>query len=551
MFPRAHHKKCDETRPTCLLCIKFDRVCEYKETPDRRTRDLRQVRSSDVIARRLVDPSQTGLTPTERHYLQLFRVATSGQCAGNIVDDFWQRLIHQVSEEEPAVRHATIAISAIHWHFLQDENTPTSVPGSGSNPDIKNDISFPLEQCNKAIASLRQNLTKVHAHVTSSAHRQAVLVTCAALVSLALFQEDIKALMKHLVSGHRLLLEWEKVNFDGSSSGPILMRVFQDLQLHRMTFESRETALGEVHIPIWQKFAKACDTSSDGYAEEGTAGELLGILRSIVLANLPRRLVDGKRSRLIPLIESASELFSEHKKGSPVTIMGRIYAWKSQLQSFGLATANILSPAERTPLILIEIWTEFFYLMAIYANGHHDEMFYDAHLPSFQRINKLSKLFLDAEYQTGLFCAKVMLLPPMYFSAHRCRDWHTRRESLRLVSSSRRREGLWASAGASAGLEYFINEESMGYGPDDVIPIYSRIDIMYAFPSPNKPGGIVWYHRPSSPEEIAGGADVYGIWKTMGVPTSKEVTGLQRNVRDIHGLNNLGTFQGWNSHLPR
>lgn len=511
------------------MCIKARRICEYKETPDRRTRNVRQLQN-DVIARRLTDPSQAGLTPTERHYLQLFRVATSGQCAGNIVDDFWQRLIHQVSEEEPAVRHATIAISAIHWHFLQEGNASksefkstslsrASFPRSDSNPDTEDDASFPLQQCNKAIASLRQNLTKVHSHVTSSAHREAVLVTCVALVSLALFQEDVKAVMKHLVSGHRLLLEWEKVNFDGSPSGPILMRVFQDLQLHRMTFSSRETALGEVHIPIWQNFTKPCDTYSDGDAEEGTARGLLAMLGTLVSANFPSRLANGKRSRLIPLIESATELFSGDKKGLPTTIMGRLYAWKGHLQNFALATAGILTSAERTPLLLIQMWTEFIYLMAIYTNGRQDEMFYDAYLPNFQRINELAMLFLAAECQTGLFCAKVMLLPPVYFSAHRCRDWHTRRESLRLISSSRRREGFWASAGASAVLEYFIKEESIGLGPDDVIPIYSRIDMMYVYPSPNKLKGIVWYHRPSSPEEIAGGADVSGIWKTLGVPT--------------------------------
>ncbi|CAG8094848.1 unnamed protein product [Penicillium salamii] len=521
------------------MCIKVGRVCEYKETPDRRTRDMRQARGSpvDVIARRLVDPSQAGLTPTERHYLQLFRAATSGQCAGNIVDEFWQRLIHRVSEQEPAVRHATIAISAIHWLFLREENassqsTPRSCslsnpssPNSGSlSPPssmthFEGDISFPLQQCNKAIASLRENLTKVHTHVTSSAHREAVLVTCAALVSLALFQEDVKAVMKHLESGHRLLLEWQKVDYDGNSSGPILMRVFQDLQLHRMTFSSRETSVGQVHTPIWQNFTKACETYSHGYAEKGTASELLVILGTVVSANFPRRLHCGKMSKLNSLIKNATELLAESKDGVPTTVMGRLLVWKNHLNNFVVDTAGKLTPAELTPLVLIEIWTEFIHLMAIYANSPQNEMLYDAYLPNFQRINKLAALFLKAEYQTGIFCAKVMLLPPIYFSAHRCRDWYTRRESLRLISSSRRREGFWASAGATAVLSHFINEESIGLGPDDVIPIYSRIDMMYVYPSPDKLKGNVWYHRPASPEEIAFGADDRGIWKKLGVPT--------------------------------
>ncbi|CAG7924224.1 unnamed protein product [Penicillium olsonii] len=517
------------------MCIKVGRVCEYKETPDRRTRDARTL-TPDAIAPRLVDPSQANLTPAERHYFQLFRVATSAQCAGNIVDEFWQRLIHRVSEAEPAVQHAAIAISAIHGHFLREPSvsSPSSSQSSASysltkpaspkyGPDshllLDVDLSFSIQQCNKAIISLRENLTKVGAHVTSSAHREAVLVTCAALVTLALFQEDVKAVMKHLVSGHRLLLEWQKDDYDGNSSGPILMRVFEDLQLHRMTFSSRKTSIGEAHIPTWQNFTKACESYSSGYAEKGTASELLVILSSMVSANLPRKLHNGERSKLNPLVDTATEILAGSKESVPNTAMGRLLIWRIQLDNFVLATEGQLLAAELTPLILIEIWTEFIYLMAIYANSHQDEMLYDAYLPNFQRINKLSALFLKAEHQTGMFCAKVMFLSPVYFCAHRCRDWYTRRESLRLISSSRRREGFWASAGASAVLSYFIDVESTGLGPDDIIPIHSRIDMMFVYPTTDKLKGSVWYHRPASPGEIAGGADNHGIWTKMELPT--------------------------------
>lgn len=235
------------------MCVNSGRVCEYKKTPDRRTRGVRDTQEPEgVVARRLVDPSHVGLTATERRYLELFRMHTSGQCAGSIMDDFWQRLIHQISEKEPAVRHATIAISAIHWHSLNEANAG-------------NDVSFPIQQCNKAIASLRKNLTRVHAHVTSSAHREAVLVTCAALVCLALFQDDVKAVIKHLESGYAMLLEWKKTDFDGSPSGPILMRVFRDLHLHRITFTSRKSGDDQIYVPIWQNFTKSCEMY--GYSE--------------------------------------------------------------------------------------------------------------------------------------------------------------------------------------------------------------------------------------------------------------------------------------------
>jgi hypothetical protein len=35
---RSRHKKCDEGRPSCLMCIRDGRACEYRETVDRRRR---------------------------------------------------------------------------------------------------------------------------------------------------------------------------------------------------------------------------------------------------------------------------------------------------------------------------------------------------------------------------------------------------------------------------------------------------------------------------------------------------------------------------------
>jgi hypothetical protein len=108
-----------------------------------------------------------------------------------------------------------------------------------------------------------------------------------------------------------------------------------------------------------------------------------------------------------------------------------------------------------------------------------------------------------------------MLFPAIYFCAHRCRDWHTRRETLRLISGSRRREGFWTSGRASAVLQLFINEESVGLMPGDVVPMHARIDMVHFSSSPTNLKGVLWYHRPSSPEEIDNGADVHGIWKSV------------------------------------
>ncbi|KAJ5317121.1 hypothetical protein N7508_001629 [Penicillium antarcticum] len=96
-------------------------------------------------------------------------------------------------------------------------------------------LSFALQQSTKALASLRQSMVMENAYTSSSARIEAGLVTCVMLVSLALFQCDIKTTISHLQSGYGVLMQWRKANFNGNTSGHIIARVFREPQLHRFT----------------------------------------------------------------------------------------------------------------------------------------------------------------------------------------------------------------------------------------------------------------------------------------------------------------------------
>jgi hypothetical protein len=88
------------------------------------------------------------------------------------------------------VRHAAIAMSSLYWRYMQNyAGAGSSNPKAVSLPtaSVDKDLSFTLQQCSKALVSLRQSLATGGSDPGSSVHREAVHVACVILVSLALF----------------------------------------------------------------------------------------------------------------------------------------------------------------------------------------------------------------------------------------------------------------------------------------------------------------------------------------------------------------------------
>ncbi|CAI7651500.1 unnamed protein product [Penicillium palitans] len=529
---KIRRKKCDETYPSCLKCTNTGRVCEYVETPDRRKRGMRDIQVISpapntapnaapyaaphsapgyFVARRLLDPSQVGLSSAERWYFDLFKTHTSTKCTGYMVDDFWQRLVHQVASEEPAVRHAAIALSSMHWQFMQETDYFKSKSLVKAKPRENKIPSFALAQCTKALVSLRQRLTKGDTYTTSSAHREAVLVSCIMLVSLSLFQGDIKAVTAHLRSGYNVLMEWQKVNFDGNPSGLILMRTFSELQLHRITFSQ---SLNDVDaeaddLPLWQ----AISVCRPVYGHSGVSeNDFVIVLGAAILANYPQGLELRVGSSLQGLNAALADLL--YQNSVEKTIEERLMNWKSEFNAFISTYRDTLSPQDRGPMILMELWTMSCDTLLDALKTPLDEMAHDSSFPLFKRMNELAALYLNLAEQASMFSTKPMLLQILYFVGCKCRDWHTRRETIRLLRDFPRREGLWTSDHLIAVLEHVIKQESAGLMPSDVIPRAARIDLMHLSPVDQRKLNLS-YHRPCTPEEIANGADVHGKWTTV------------------------------------
>jgi hypothetical protein len=85
----------------------------------------------------------------EQRLLYFFTTFTAPMLRGNFSPEFWERKVLQAAVAEPSIRHAVIAIGAIH----EDFSSRLQIHDSDYEPPIQ---AFALRQYTKAIHHLHQ-----------------------------------------------------------------------------------------------------------------------------------------------------------------------------------------------------------------------------------------------------------------------------------------------------------------------------------------------------------------------------------------------------------
>ena len=121
---RIRHVKCDESKPACSKCTITGRRCDYLDFPlshsnkhssPGQTASIRSARS----------PNPTSLSddvlawPSNDDYVSLcldyFRVVCCKEFQGYYTTRLWDSFFLQVSHVEASIRHAVLALSALHY----------------------------------------------------------------------------------------------------------------------------------------------------------------------------------------------------------------------------------------------------------------------------------------------------------------------------------------------------------------------------------------------------------------------------------------------------
>ena len=202
--------KCDEERPSCRRCYTTSRICGGYEVSAPRTESNRALailpRPKNEIPAKVSQASN--LWSIEAYNFDYFRSNTLQILPGITRLIQWEQLIYQVSQKEPAVMSAAVAVGSIHRSF-ESKRWPSAIP---DDPELQKTIS--RQRYVRAMRLLRDRLSSSE----DPEKREVALISCFLFICLELIQSDIMAAINHLRSGLGILRERSKKSLGAHTS---------------------------------------------------------------------------------------------------------------------------------------------------------------------------------------------------------------------------------------------------------------------------------------------------------------------------------------------
>jgi Fungal specific transcription factor domain len=396
--------------------------------------------SSDIVssASLLASPYKANLTQRERWHLNFFFSQTSSQCSVFYGDDFWQRVLPQFSESEPEIRHAVIAVGALHRNFASNQT----------------DNHFPIMQCNRAIATLRRRLDG-DKDGRPPPHMETILITCILFVSFAFLSGDAPTACRLLRGGFKLMEEWKKSSPTQSDSAikALLPKIFSRMQINSLTCGNPDVSVSsETLLPYSRSLSDPIDSME-------TASGLLFDICQVVL--------QGRYS-----VHSAEGY-------NMLSVLNKLQTWEAQCHAFLQSRTDHVSLKELSTLTMLRMWSDTIYiLVAAEAMESRLESRYDAFLAHFHRAIAHAKKLLSTDSLRQVlptFQIEPGIVPPLFLCAFKCRDWDLRQDVIAMLNGWQCQEGYWSSVGAVKCLEQISLVETQGLAPGEVIPEKQRI----------------------------------------------------------------------------
>ncbi|OBT75558.1 hypothetical protein VF21_05846 [Pseudogymnoascus sp. 05NY08] len=380
-------------------------------------------------------------TAQEKRGFQYFFTNTARELTGYYTSSFWEYLILQASAAEPSLRHAVIAIAALHEDFT-NRRLVGVLPGHENA-----DSTFAINQYMKAVSHLRRSL---------SAGKQApltALMSCLLFVCFDYLRGHSDSAMMHLQSGLGILRDLgsrseEDRDIAEQSIAPLFMRLSAQSILYidtRNCFDKRRFAKQLMHIktkepaPIPGSFGdleearSALDIATNGLFRKGTK----------------------------PMNVQPPEAYATYK-----TYSAQLLAWDSSFSAFMSLKSHALTALQIRGAALLKIHHTTATIMgrcvpdltdprSIVAAAN-DPMIFSQSTNDFQTVVSLSQSLVAAAEQDiqrgngrlagGLtFSTDMGVVAPLYYVCIKCTDVPLREQAIELLGRCQRREGMWDS----------------------------------------------------------------------------------------------------------
>jgi hypothetical protein len=407
----------------------------------------------------------------ENRYFEWFRCRTAKKLPGAFVLDFWATLL-QASWTEPAVLHAVLTLSSVHKRGVHDEDNSRQSPVEHKIPDAQE--HFMLQHYTKAIRHLQPHFsTKDRTSV------RVALIACLVFVCLEYLRGRFKTAQTHLWSGLSVLKElqipsdrnnnnegrlWKPSHdaidnwvADAFSRLHVLEELFHHHSYQPPCLVLQDPGCSEISVTrltfhsvneTWQQLEhilhKVLHLTQQARQERRSENYLTTVQTSTLLGR--QRDLQTKLTNWLDTYESSK------KMTLPLTERpGRV----SRLLSVYHAMASIMADSC--------LWTE-------------DESIFDSYTERFVFIVHQSAVMwklgspyarpqtlFQGEVDMSRSIADVGWIPPLYYTALKCRVHRIRLQAVRLLESASHREGIWDSKIAAAGARKVMEIEEADF----------------------------------------------------------------------------------------
>ncbi|KAH6696708.1 hypothetical protein BKA61DRAFT_622928 [Leptodontidium sp. MPI-SDFR-AT-0119] len=272
--------KCDETKPSCLRCVRFGHQCDgysnkspSKPASSKSSRTLvpkspcqspttlsgppsdypdisSSASSPSSTSPTKIYPSPTRLlfqTPHEYQAFQTFCSRTSHELSSAFSTDLWTRLMLQACETSPSIRHAVVAIGALNL------STPSPWP-ENSVGTLRHQFAF--RQYSKALCLLRRDVAGGFCDLRTT------LIACLLFYCFESYHGYHEMAINQVYSGLKLIREWASSFYGPDESGRLrtkigsenphiveddILRAFGNLEIQVMTYADGRTREAHEH----------------------------------------------------------------------------------------------------------------------------------------------------------------------------------------------------------------------------------------------------------------------------------------------------------------
>ncbi|KAL5330289.1 hypothetical protein ACEPPN_003815 [Leptodophora sp. 'Broadleaf-Isolate-01'] len=398
----------------------------------------------------------------ERYYFKLFEDGLSSDFGGYFETPFWTHLIPQQCHHEPTIRHAILALSAIHSFRA---SRIVGKPTSGEH------LKFALIQQNKAIASLQNHMSSEHPQI------RLVLIASLLFAWVESFHNNLDTAAKQICSGLAILKWWQKegrrkrkTKEDLASIDPDLRNAFSRFELQLRSYLAMNPLF---HDPRLDDGGEEVQDIPNQFATLDEAYLYAVKLFKAFLRYLRRspRYMDG---------DIDLDSCEEERKYMEI----QINQWKKAYLRISRIIEASRDIDTRTHLASIQLMASLLTFEIMFLTSMtKDECQFDDFTQQFAQIVTWCRFLREKDREIRMWVGMgaflraqfgMGIIMSLYFTATRCRESSVRRDAVAILKEFPCRNGMWDSLQAARVAEWVIEREE-GTGGKKFIPGGCRV----------------------------------------------------------------------------